>query len=728
MSKSFFSAERLKTGIRVKVLLIVFTALLITFMFPEGQSLESEATVGSVWLQDDLIAPFNIPILKSDEVYKEDLLKAESRVYLIFVPQSKVPQKIEDSITAYNRYLLEEIDRRIKSKQKTEEHPTFLSTNSFARILLEREKELKKRGSEVKNFFRESIRITRAIYEKGVLGGIQKYKLSDSIAIRRGNIDNIVSRHRFIHQEDIKSEISKMVMQDNLIDELKIPLIEYVEHFIVPNLTYHQGYTEEEKALQRQSVGRFLGIINENEKIVGKHEKITPDIKLRLDSYKLAKAANQEEGSHYLQILGKFLHILALIGLLGVFIFFFRKRILADNTKLLLIAIMILWISFVTYLINFIQVNDSVQFLVFVPAASMLLTIMFDSRIGFYSTTIISLIAAALRGNDYIFAVMNITAGALSAYSVRDIKERTQIFRSFTFILIGYTITIVAFALERFVPFTKTLVDLAFAASSALISPVLTYGLLIFFERLFKITTELTLLELTNFDRPALKELALKAPGSFNHSLVMGTIAEAAAEKIGAKSLLARVGAYYHDIGKVISPLHFVENQIDIDNPHDKLSPEESVKVIINHVKRGQELARSYNLPEEIIDFIPMHHGTSVITYFYEKAKAAAEDGKVDINKFRYPGPKPNSKETAIVMLADSCESAVKSIAEPDQEKVENMISNLIQARIDDGQLDESNLTFKDLVAIKEVFASILISQHYRRIKYPNQEELERGD
>ncbi|NUN09431.1 MAG: HDIG domain-containing protein [Ignavibacteriaceae bacterium] len=728
MSKSFFSAERLKTGIRVKILLIVVTALLITFMFPEGRSLEAEATVGSVWLQDDLIAPFNIPILKSEEAYKTDIKRAESRVYLVFVPQDIIPAKMEDSIKRYNEYLVNEIDGRIKNKPKDDEQPTFLTSNSYARIKAEREKELKKRSSSVSLFLKEAERLTRIIYDKGILGGIAQSSLSDSIAVRRGNIDQVVGRSRFIHKEEIKPELFKLISQTKIIDDLKAPLLEYVDHFIVPNLTYDQGFTEEEKTVQRASVGRFLGIINENEKIVGKHEKITPEIKLRLDSYKLAKASNLDEGSYYLQLLGKFLHITALISLLGVFIFFFRKRILADNTKLLLIAIMILWISFVTYLVNFIQVTDSMQFLVFVPAASMLLTIMFDSRIGFYSTTIIALIAAALRGNDYIFAVMNIAAGALSAYSVRDIKERTQIFRSFTFILIGYTITIIAFALERFEPFSKMVYDLAFAASGALISPVLTYGLLIFFERLFKITTDLTLLELTNFDRPALKELALKAPGSFNHSLVMGTIAEAAAEKIGANALLARVGAYYHDIGKVISPVHFVENQIDVANPHDSLLPEESVKVIINHVKRGKELAESYNLPQEIIDFIPMHHGTSVITYFYEKAKSTSGGKPVDINKFRYPGPKPNSKETAIVMLADSCESAVKSMEEPDQDKVENMISNLIQARIDDGQLDESNLTFKDLVAIKEVFANILISQHYRRIKYPNQEELERGD
>jgi putative nucleotidyltransferase with HDIG domain len=357
----------------------------------------------------------------------------------------------------------------------------------------------------------------------------------------------------------------------------------------------------------------------------------------------------------------------------------------------------------------------------------MIFTIVFDSRVGFYLTVIISLIVGALKGNDYTFAAMNFITGGISVYTVRDIKNRTQIFRSFLFILIGYTVAIVAFGLERFAAPETMLYELAFAASNALISPVLTYGLLIFFERIFKITTDLTLLELSNFDRPLLRDLARKAPGTFNHSMTMGTIAEAAAEKIGANALLARVGAYYHDIGKTISPQGFVENQLDNDNVHENLRPEESVEMIIRHVNEGIELAKQNKLPEEIIDFIPMHHGTTTITYFYEKAKGLYGEENIDINKYKYPGPKPNTKETAIVMLADGCESAVRSISEPDAIKVENMVNNIFNSRLKEGQLDDSPITFTDVSKMKEAFLSILISQHHRRIKYPKQEDAEKG-
>ena len=209
--------------------------------------------------------------------------------------------------------------------------------------------------------------------------------------------------------------------------------------------------------------------------------------------------------------------------------------------------------------------------------------------------------------------------------------------------------------------------------------------------------------------------------------MTMGTIAETAAEQIGANALLTRVGAYYHDIGKTISPQQFVENQMNNNNLHENLPPEESASIIVRHVNEGIELARQNKLPRELIDFIPMHHGTSISSYFYEKAKNLYGEENVKIEDYKYPGPKPNTKETAIVMLADSCESAVRSISEPDAQKVENMINNIFNTKLKDGQLDEAPITFRDITKMKEAFHSILISQHHRRIKYPKQDEAEKG-
>jgi len=501
--------------------------------------------------------------------------------------------------------------------------------------------------------------------------------------------------------------------------------MEYILHFLKPNMTFNQTLTDEAIKNAKERVNRNVGIVNENERIVAKHDRITPEIKLKIDSYRIAKGEDTSFWGRYAQNIGKFIHIFIVMLPLIIYIYLFRRRIYTDNVKILLIAIVILFVSFLTFLISNLNVSSPVEFLVLVPVASMLLTIIFDSRIGFYVTIIVSLIVGGLRGNDYVFAVMNIVAGGLSAYTVRDIKNRTQIFRSFLYILVGYVVSIVAFGLERYDSFNEMLGSFAFAASNALISPVFTYGMIIFFERIFRITTDLTLLELTDFNHPLLKDLARNAPGTFNHSMTMGTLVEAASEAIGANSTLSRVGAYYHDIGKALDPASFVENQIQSENIHEKLKPEQSIILILDHVKRGLELAKKYNLPDEISNFIPMHHGTMVMTYFYEKAKELYGDEKVNIADYRYPGPKPNTKETALVMLADACESTVRSMSEAEPQKIENVINKLISARIDDGQLDDAPLNFNDIKKIKESFLNILVGQHHKRIRYPKQDEME---
>ena len=207
--------------------------------------------------------------------------------------------------------------------------------------------------------------------------------------------------------------------------------------------------------------------------------------------------------------------------------------------------------------------------------------------------------------------------------------------------------------------------------------------------------------------------------------MTIGSLVETAAQAIGANPILSRVGAYYHDIGKTLNPHGFVENQLDNKNIHEKLDPKKSAQMIIDHVNEGIKLAVENKLPKEIVEFIPMHHGTMVVSYFYQKAKEEYGEENVNIDDYRYPGPKPNSKETALLMLADACESTVRSMTDPDPKKVENVINNLINARISDGQLDESPLTFRDLKLIRDSFQNILIGQHHKRIRYPNQDAIE---
>ncbi|HQI40638.1 MAG: hydrolase [Ignavibacteriales bacterium UTCHB2] len=715
------------TGLKRKLIIGIVTVILIVMMFPKGESIEFEVSEGAIWTNDDLIAPFSFPIIKDKQEYLNEVAAAEKSVYPVF---NNYAEKRSDSLKIFAAYITSVIDDNLKKDQQSYVNPTFLSTNAFIQLLNLRRIQKNSPHAGVYNLekvFNQTHLIADAVSKKGILSIDSNQKLRDSIAVRMGNVDRIEPINKFYFYDQAKTETRNKIRELKYSSEITEALIEFTLHFIKPNLVYNEEATKLETEQARDNVSKYAGIINENERIIAKHDRITPQAKLKIESYKEAKGETIGQEKIFLQFIGKFLHISFFITILTIYLFLFRKKIFYDNTKIVLISIIIVFVSFVTYLINHITVKAPIQYLIFVPAASMIFTIVFDSRVGFYLTVILSLIVGALRGNDYTFMAMNFIAGGLSVYTVRDIKNRTQIFRSFLFILIGYSASIIAFGLERFAPFDTMLVELAFATSNALISPVLTYGLLIFFERLFNITTDLTLLEYSNFDRPLLRELARKAPGTFNHSMTMGTIAEAAAEQIDANALLARVGAYYHDIGKTISPQGFVENQLNNQNIHENLPPEESAAMIIRHVNEGIELAKQNKLPDVLIDFIPMHHGTTVSNYFYEKAKKLYGEDKVDINDFRYPGPKPNSKETAIVMLADGCESAVRSIVDPDAQKVENIINNIFNSRLKEGQLDEAPITFRDITKMKEAFLSILLSQHHKRIKYPKQEEVEKG-
>ncbi len=725
---NLISKEKFKNNSKLRLLIFLVAAILIAIMFPRGESIESDVSVGSIWIKDDLIATTPFEILKAPDTYKKEVLEAESKVHPVFVLNHSVKNAVLDSIQKFNNKLVRLLHEQFQKKQVAK-NTTFLSDESFEKLRkisqLENSLSVEKHKT-LGTIFKIITDLTKEIYKQDFLNVKYSDIAKDTITLKDGKFENLVPKTRFDDIDKAKKRIERLIF-NKVGTDLKLSLLidEYLVHFIKPTIIYSPKLTETEKRILVDKVSKNVGLVEENERIVAKHDRITPEIKLKIDSYRMAKGEKTGSWSKYLQLLGKLLHILIIFSLISLYVFLFRRKIFEDNSKIFLIAIVYVLISFITYLVNQLNVNAPVELLILVPTVSMLLTIFFDSRVGFYSTVVVALIVGGLRGNNYELVVMNIFAGGLAAYTVRDMKNRNQIFRSFLFILFGYVISIVAFGMERFDTAENILVQCGFAASNALISPVLTYGLIIFFEKIFNITTELTLLELTDFNTPLLKDLAEKAQGTFNHSLTLGNMIEAAAEKIGANPLLARVGALYHDIGKTLNPTAFVENQMDNYNIHDTLKPEESAKIIIQHVPDGIKLAEENDLPQEIIDFIPTHHGTLTVSYFYEKAKEMYGEDKVDIKDYQYPGPKPMTRETAILMIADACESAVRAMTEPTPEKIENVVTNIIRSRLSDEQLVESPLTFLDLTKIKDSFCSTLVALHHKRIRYPKQEELE---
>ncbi|MBN1637585.1 MAG: HDIG domain-containing protein [Ignavibacteriales bacterium] len=722
---SILSTPKLKTSRRIKLLIFAITVILIVSMFPPGESLDSEVSVGSIWLNDDLIASQPFEILKDPVQYENECKLAENKVLSVFVKDSEIQKKMLDSLKIYNDYLIKVIDSETGGISITKN--LIVSQKTYLSFLDLRKKEntLTLRNSYTLNeIFKNTKNILEKIYNNGLLNVSHSEIEKDSISVRDGKFERIHLKKNFYDREQVNDYLWHNLENTFKNDGQLIEAVrEYISKFLVPNVIYNEEMSRQAREHAVSKVIRNIGIVNENERIVAKHERITNEIKLKIDSYRIAR--NQETGfwDIFIQHIGKGLHIIAILMLYTFYLMLYRKEIFCDNVKLLLIAIIILLISFLTFIVHQIKVSTPTEFLILIPVASMLITILFDSRVGFYGTIIMALIAGALRGNDYVFSVINIVAGSLAIYTIRDIQSRASIYRAFIFILIGYIISIIAFGLERFESVTQMAIQSGFASINAVLSPALTYGLLIFIEKIFKITTDITLFELTDFNQPLLKELATKAPGSFNHSLNLSTIVENAALEIRAKPILARVGALYHDIGKIVEPENFIENQLSDKNIHDELTPEESVQVIRKHVEYGIKLAQEKKLPQEVINFIPMHHGTQVMKFFYEKAKEKYLT--VNIDDYRYPGPKPNSAETALVMLGDACESTIKAIEEITPEKVENVINNIIDERLTSGELDDTPLTFEKLKMIKKSFISTIMSQHYRRIKYPNQEELE---
>jgi len=369
-----------------------------------------------------------------------------------------------------------------------------------------------------------------------------------------------------------------------------------------------------------------------------------------------------------------------------------------------------------TYLISFRwQLSE---YLIPVTIASMLLTILLDLEVGLVFTFSLGILLGVVSYFDFKLAFITIVAGSLACFSVKEVAHRYRFYRPMLYVSFAYVVFIYFSESLKLSPSGAILSLCGYGLFNGFISTILTIGLLPIFESVFDVTTDITLLELSDLNHPLLKRLSLEAPGTYHHSIIVGNLAEAGAKAIGANTLLARVGAYYHDIGKVEKPEYFVENQMGAKSKHEKLTPSMSALILESHVKEGVEMAEEVNLPQAVIDFIRQHHGTTLMSYFYNKAlvQGAEKDLK---DEYRYPGPKPHSKETAIVMLADAVEAASRVLEDPKPSRIKSLIKKIIDSKLAAGELSDSNLTFKELSAIQQAFMPVLISVFHPRVEYP---------
>jgi putative nucleotidyltransferase with HDIG domain len=467
------------------------------------------------------------------------------------------------------------------------------------------------------------------------------------------------------------------------------------------------------------------GAVAQGQVIIRRGDIVTKEKYNMLQSLADARSQNASTLERWLRYGGDVLSIIAILTIFFFYLYLYRKYIFTNNALLLLVLIAMSLICVSSSIVY--EFDNISPYIVPVAIAPIILTIIFDSRVGLMSTITLALLTGLINGNNFEYAMATTIACSLGLFSVRDIKKRSQFF--FTtpgIVFASYLIIILGFSMTSFNSWSQLGNELFYIAINAVFI-LFTYPLILLFEKSFKITTDFTLLELSDTNLPILKELMTKAPGTFHHSLQVSNLAEAAAGAIRANSLLCRVGGLYHDIGKMENPGYFTENQTE-GNEHDKLKPRMSALVIKAHVSNGVKMADEHGLPEIIIDFIKTHHGDSLIKFFWDKANKQADSDKKEIREedFRYDGPLPQTKETGILLLADCVEASSRAMKDPNYQKLENLIDKMVDERVNEGQLSNTPLTFQDIRIIKETFLNILVGIYHSRVEYPEDDKKER--
>lgn len=530
----------------------------------------------------------------------------------------------------------------------------------------------------------------------------------------------------------VKDEVAQEAMTLDFKREHRLALANILESNLRPNMIFNEEATLNNQEEARKDVPPVTHTVKRDEMIVRSGDVVTED-----DIKILEALGLQKPSVNYLSIFGVIVIVITLLVLASIYLYKYKKEIWNSNRKLLFLELMVLIIIILAKFIDLIPTsavsNFYLPYLVPVAIASILITVLIGTETAVIATVFISFLVALVFNNDYNVAILGFVSGLVGVFSVSKLSQRNDLVRA------GFNVSGVLLFLVLGLRFINTigswwnvLGHVSMAVANGVIVAILANGLLPYLENLFGLTSSVKLLELSNPSQPLLSKMVFEAPGTYNHCLVVANLAETAANNIGADSLLARVGAYYHDIGKMKRPYFFIENHMGRENPHDKLSPNLSALIIKSHVKDGIELAKEYKLPVQIIDIIRQHHGTNLISYFYQEALEDSKHDSVEESDFRYEGPKPQFKEAAIILLADIAEAAVRSknFNKANHNRIEGVVRELIKNKLIEGQLDESDLSLRDLDIIAESFVKVLTGIYHQRIEYPENilKEMKRAD
>ena len=674
-----------KFAVNIKFLMMFTAVIVIIFTLPKQAKFRYEYGKGRIWNQKDLVSPYNFAILKTNaelDADKDAALRSISPIYE-YEPQVE--------------------------KQELENFKNDFEIKWHNASLNEKQKEA---------YLKCGTDLLFAIYQKGLLELNKRFQRAAEnyeVTILQNKIAQTKNTAALFTRERALSYCDQVLTKRSNID--KPFLIGLLQDHIQYNLVYDQQMTQQIENELLESISQTRGMVQKGELIIAKGSVINQDIYQKLESYKKAFEDNvQVTGDKKMVLLGQFLLVFLVLSLLVVFLFLFRKDIYHDNR---LVGLILLVITSMLVTLSW-AIRFQIPNLYYIPycIVPIIIRILFDTRLALNIHLLVVLIAGFFVPNSFEFAFYELTAGMVSIYSIKNLIRREQFLISALLIAGCYLVSFLGISFIREGSFSS--IDwndfIPFIVSVSL--TLLAYPLIYAFEKVFGITSDITLIELTNTNSSVLRDLAFNAPGTFQHSLQVANLAETAIYTIGGNALLVRAGALYHDIGKIENPQFFIENQNQGFNPHDKLSYEESARVIIRHVQKGVELARKKNLPEIIVDFIRTHHGNTRVDFFYQSFLKNFPEKLVDENIFKYPGPIPFSKETGVLMLADSVEAASRALKEPNFKSINDLVDRLVNYKLDQGQLKNSNITLKEIETVKSIFKKMLMSIYHVRIDY----------
>lgn len=666
-----------------KLFLYIITVILVVYLFPKGGQFKFEFQKGKPWQYENYYSPFDFSIKKSNEEIAAEKLRIKENSKQFF---------------EYN----EEVVLNVK-KNTSEKILEFLSSTNLS-------------NQNKNKLLQKSNDILNEIYEYGYLDPLSEQKIENvEITLRRGNSIQNIQPNKLFKASQIAAFLNTKFGNQPFSKEEK-SVLTIISNELKPNVTFDENFTQKAYEENLSQISYTKGLVAEKERIIFKGDIVEGEKLVKLNSLKSEFDSQvwSKSNSNWI-VLGYTLLVALSFLMLMLFLRKYRLDIFENNNKVTFIFFnMILVILLITLIVKYDAKFIYVAPIVILP---LVLKAFFDSRLGLFAHTLTVLLLGFIVPNSFEFVFLQIIAGIVTILTISELNKRANLFLSVLQITFVYFVAYFAFSViqegnAQNLNYEKLTYFAMNGAATLFVLP-----LIYIFEKLFGLVSDESLKELSNSNSKLLRELAEKAPGTFQHSLQVANLAEACAIEINANSMLVRTGALYHDIGKIENPMYFTENQVTNVNPHNELEPTDSAKIIIDHIINGVEIAKKNHIPDRIIDFIRTHHGTTLVYYFFKKEELS---GNVFAeSNFHYPGPIPFSKETAILMMCDSVEAASKSIKEPSAKAFDDLVEKIVNKQMDDGQFMNADITFKELQTIKKVLKKKLKNIYHLRIEYP---------